>query len=362
MNRFAFVLLSPALASRSMLSDKTALLGGAKIRHLHLWLVLAAILSGCFGASADDARKFRFDSVCPMVHDPVMAHENGRFYIFSTGMGLDLMSSDDMKTWRREPSPLVPFPQWAQKPVPAYKGHTWAPDIVRRNGQWYLYYSCSTFGKNISAIGVAVNKTLDPASPDYCWNDLGQVVSSVPGRDDWNAIDPNVVFDTDGNPWLTFGSFWDGIQLVALDSDMKTPVAPQTTIARRVSPSARPASANAIEAPFIVYRQGWYYLFVSHDYCCKGLRSDYKTVVGRSRKITGPYLDRDGRDMADGGGTLLVGPNPLYSGVGHCSVYEVDGRWYFLAHGYDRSRKGSSRLFLRELTWSDGWPQLRVVP
>lgn len=302
------------------------------------------------------------------MHDPVMAFDNGRYYIYSTGMGIDVHSSDDMKTWRREPSPLRPFPEWPLEYVPTYKGHTWAPDIVKHDGKWYLYYSCSTFGKNISAIGVAVNKTLDPNDPEYKWEDLGLVIKSAPGENNWNAIDPAVSFDKDGKPWMTFGSFWDGIQLFPLADDMKTPLVEPVTVARRGTPDESDpelgkeegveAGPNAIEAPFIVYKDGWYYLIASHDYCCRGLRSNYKTVVGRSRDIQGPYVDSKGIDMRDGGGEILAAGDDDYAGVGHCGVYEFDGKWWFVAHGYDRSRAGASRLYLKPVVWDSGFPSV----
>lgn len=305
--------------------------------------------------------RFVFDAEYPDVHDPVMAYENGRYYMFTTGFGVGMMSSDDLKTWKPGPAPLDPVPAWAKEYVPAYEGHTWAPDIIKVGNRWYLYYSCSTFGKNISAIGVAVNKTLDPDSPDYKWEDLGLVVRSQPGINDWNAIDPNVIIDGKGNPWLTFGSFWDGIQLVKLKKDMKTLAGKPKTIARRRSPESvahlrEAANTNAIEAPFIISRDGYYYLFASHDYCCKGRDSNYKTIVGRSRSLDGPYLDKEGKDLADTGGTLIVGESDKYSGVGHCAVYDFGGKWYFVAHAYDKARRGASKLFLKEIRWEEGWP------
>lgn len=316
----------------------------------------------CMLSSASAARKeHRFEASYPDVHDPVMAVVDSVYYIFHTGVGIGMMSSRDMKIWKEEKSPLDPIPAWAMDSVPAYKGHTWAPDIVKANDRWYLYYSCSTFGKNISAIGVATNKTLHPDSPDYKWEDLGVVIVSHPGANDWNAIDPNIAFDEKGKPWMTFGSFWDGIQLVPLADDMKTPMATPVTIARRCLRTLKPdgtKKANPIEAPFIVYRDGYYYLFVSYDYCCRGLESTYKTAVGRSRSISGPYLGKDGKPMTEGGGEILIGETPEYSGVGHCSVYEVNGIWYFIAHAYDKSRRGASKLLIRPIEWRDGWPSI----
>ncbi len=305
--------------------------------------------------------EWKFDAFYPDVHDPVMAKEDGVYYMFTTGMGIGMMSSTDLKEWKMEKSPLDPIPAWAPELVPAYRGHTWAPDIIKVGDNWYLYYSCSTFGKNISAIGVATNKTLNPNSPDYKWTDLGMVIRSQPGINDWNAIDPNVVIDENGKPWMTFGSFWDGIQLVQLADDMKTQIGEPVTIARRrptesVAHGNEFANTNAIEAPFIVHHDGWYYLFVSYDFCCKGRSSNYKTAVGRSRSVTGPYMDKAGIPMTECGGEILVGPNTEYNGVGHCGVYEMDGKWYFIAHAYDKALRGASKLFLRELKWKDGWP------
>ncbi len=308
-----------------------------------------------------DFRGHAFDANDPNVHDPVMAKEGDTYYMFTTGMGIGMMSSKDLKTWKEEKAPLDPVPAWPKEFVPSYGGHTWAPDIVKHGDKWYLYYSCSTFYRNISAIGVAANSTLDPDSKDYKWEDLGMVIVSQPGVNDWNAIDPNVVFDEKGKPWLTFGSFWDGIQLVPLKDDMKTPAGSPVTIARRrpadkVAHGNETANTNAIEAPFIVKNDGWYYLFVSYDYCCKGLSSNYKTAVGRSKHVDGPYVDRSGLPMTECGGEILVGEGPAYSGVGHCSVYEIDGKWYLVAHAYDKSKRGASKLYMREMRWVDGWP------
>ena len=320
----------------------------------------------------------QFDANYPDVHDPVMAKgEDGRYYMFTTGFGVGVMSSADMKVWQQE-KPIFgrdEIPAWAKDTVPGYMGHTWAPDISYQQGQWLCYYSCSTFGKNGSAIGLAVNKTLDVNSPDFKWQDKGLVIASHKGKDNWNAIDPNLIIDQQtGAPYLTYGSFWDGIQLVALDKDFQTPLAAPTTIARRIDHhrdlkdieftvengrDTIEAGDNAIEAPFMIYNDGYYYLFVSWDYCCRGKNSTYKTVYGRSRSITGPFLDRNGQDMAFGGGTMLVGPTDRYFGMGHNSAYQFDGKWYFICHAYDSEVGARSKLYVRPMTFNqDGWIEI----
>lgn len=284
-----------------------------------------------------------------MAHDPVMACELGQWHVFATGMGIDHLTSSDRRTWHYA-APVFPTPpEWAAAAVPGYRGHTWAPDIIFHRGLWHIFYSCSAFGKNTSAIGHATAPTLAGGQ----WTDRGCIVQSVPGRDDWNAIDPNVCIDGDGTPWMAFGSFWSGIKLVRLRPDMSAIAEPE----QWHSIAKRDGGREAIEAPFIFKKGGKYYLFVSWDYCCRGAKSDYKVVVGRADNITGPYIDRDGRRMDKGGGTLVVGPDRRWHGIGHCAAYTVEGQDWFVCHGYSAADGGMAHLVVKKMGWTkDGWP------
>jgi arabinan endo-1,5-alpha-L-arabinosidase len=298
------------------------------------------------------------------VHDPVITKEANTWYLFCTGFGISCYSSTDLITWKKEDPVLAGPPQWATLAVPGYKGHTWAPDISYYNGMYHLYYSVSTFGKNRSAIGLAANKTLDPKSPNFGWTDLGPVVESVPGRDRWNAIGPNLAVDEQGTPWLCFGSFWDGIKLVKLQADAKTPAHPQEwyTLASRTRKTPADTAGNmAVEAPFIFKKSNYYYLFVSWDQCCKGQESTYKVMVCRSQNITGPYTNKNGVDMTRGGGSLLLqGDTENWYATGHSAVYSLEGKDLFICHGYDRKDNGKSKLIIREIVWDEaGWPVLQ---
>ena len=161
------------------------------------------------------------------VHDPVMIKEGNTYYLFCTGMGISCFSSSNMKDWKKEKSVFESPPEWAVNTIPEFKGHIWAPDISFHNGQYYLYYSVSAFGKNTSCIGLVTNKTLDPTSPNFKWTDHGKVIQSVPGRDLWNAIDPNLAYDDQQQPWLVFGSFWNGMKLVKMDKGLKQVAQPE---------------------------------------------------------------------------------------------------------------------------------------
>ncbi|HKI89611.1 MAG TPA: arabinan endo-1,5-alpha-L-arabinosidase [Draconibacterium sp.] len=305
------------------------------------------------------------------VHDPVIIRQNDIYYIFCTGRGISVWSSKDMKNWQNEKPIFDEPPQWALNTVAGFSGHIWAPDISYFNGEYFLYYSVSTFGKNTSCIGLATNKTLDPADHEFKWVDHGKIIQSFPGKTNWNAIDPNLIIADNGTPYLTFGSFWDGIKQVKLSPDAKSvndDLKHLPTIAsRKTNPNAPnppsidnnpvDAGGNAIEAPFIFKKGNYYYLFASIDYCCKGPKSTYKMIIGRSEKIPGPYFDKMGKPLASGGGTILLQGNKNWYGVGHNAVANFDGTDYMVFHGYDASDNGRSKLLIRKISWDkDGWP------
>ncbi len=287
------------------------------------------------------------------VHDPCLIKRGETYYVFSTGRGIPVKSSRDLIRWddagRVFPDAL---PEWTRTAVPGVRT-LWAPDISFFAGEYHLYYSVSTFGSQRSCIGLATNRTLDPASPDFRWVDRGKVVESRPTRDDYNAIDPNVVLDDSGTPWLSFGSFWGGIRLVKLDPRTGLPSAD----AGKVRAIARRPPPDAIEAPFLVRKGEFFYLFVSFDYCCKGEKSDYYVVVGRSRDVTGPYADRDGVPMLEGGGTVVIEGRGSLRGPGHNAVVLGPEGDLFVHHFYDADAKGLVKMQIRSLTWdADGWP------
>ena len=119
---------------------------------------------------------------------------------------------------------------------------------------------------------------------------------------------------------------------------------------------------NAIEAPFIFKHGGYYYLFVSWDYCCRGKKSNYRVAVGRSKDVAGPYLDKAGKDMLNGGGTVVMeGDKKNWEAAGHCAAYTFDGQDIFICHGYSATRNGAAFLIQRPITWTpDGWPVIKL--
>lgn len=288
-------------------------------------------------------------------HDPVMIKQGATYYLFFTGRGVQWRSSPDLVTWKTRGSVFEALPAWTAEAVPGARNSAWAPDISFFNGKYYLYYSVSTFGSQRSVIGLATNKTLDPASPDYKWEDQGLVMAST-AADDFNAIDPNHVIDANGKHWLEFGSFWGGLKLIALDPKTGKRLAGDTAV-HPIAARLPMKGGRAIEGGFIIRHGGWYYLFASYDFCCKGKDSTYRMVVGRSKDILGPYLGKDGSSMMADGGTPLLGPTARWAGVGHNGFISDGGKDYVVYHGYDLEKNGAQTLRISPVTWtSEGWP------
>ncbi len=301
-----------------------------------------------------------------IVHDPVAIESNGSYYMFNTGKGIASLKSDDLINWRYLGPVFRNSPDWAKKEVPKFDGNIWAPDISFHNGKYFLYYSISSFASNRSCVGVATNTTLNPDDPDFMWQDKGKVLESVPGRDNWNAIDPNLIFDENGNPWLSFGSFWGGLKIVRMNDDLLSIAKPEEwhTIASRDRDKSLdetdPGNA-AIEAPFIFKRDDYYYLFVSFDLCCRGEKSNYNVRVGRSKSLTGQYYDKNGVSMLNGGGTLILSGDDKFYGVGHNAVYSFNNEDYFFCHAYLKKDNGKPILLTKKIIWdSEGWPSFNL--
>jgi arabinan endo-1,5-alpha-L-arabinosidase len=305
------------------------------------------------------------------VHDPVLIKAEDVYYLFATGGRrgrgiLPIHTSRDLRQWERAGFAFEQLPDWARGEIPRAR-NAWAPDISFFNGKYHLYYSVSSFGVNESAIGLATNNSLDPNNSEYKWVDQGIVVRSRPGVDDFNAIDPNLVIEDAGNVWLSWGSFWGGIMMRRVDLQTGKLSTQDTTLhklaARPRSETQQTPSANgAIEAPFLVRRGDHWYLFVSWDLCCKGANSTYKVVVGRSPTITGPYVDKDGKRMSDGGGSLVIeAATDHWRGAGHQAVYRENEIDYLVFHAYS-AENGRSRLQISTMVWEEGWPRVAALP
>lgn len=281
-------------------------------------------------------------------HDPSLIKENDKWWLFHTGRGVGVKSSNDGLNWKNE-DPILDNPiKWWSKYVNNFDkdNDVWAPDLEFFNDKWWLYYSVSEFGTNNSLIGLLSADNIE----NYNWQDEGLVITSTEGQE-YNTIDPNLFIDPDGNPWLVFGSWFDGIKLTKIDpKNMKTTGEIYSLARRQIG--KRPAG---VEAPTLTYRNGYYYLFISIDHCCRGSRSDYKIAFGRSDKITGPYRDRNGINLLEKGGDVLAAADEKYIGYGGQDIFNNQ---LLVHHAYNK-KNGEYRFFIKQLEWGNGWPKIK---
>jgi arabinan endo-1,5-alpha-L-arabinosidase len=287
-------------------------------------------------------------------HDPsTIIQCREEYWVFCTGRGVPSYHSRDLVKWEAGPAVFTNAPGWVAEAVPANRWmYYWAPDVIHLGDRYLLYYAVSSFGKNRSAIGLATNPTLDPADPQFHWTDQGIVFQSAE-TNNFNAIDPAITQDGDGHLWLAFGSFWSGIKLIRLDPATGKPPATNSLVFSL-------ASNDSIEAAYLYRHDHLYYLFVNWGRCCRGTNSTYEIRVGRSPKITGPYLDRTGADLMTGGGSPFLATDGPFIGPGHAGIVSAGGADWLSCHFYDGTRHGLPTLGLLPLHWdTNGWPEVR---
>ena len=288
------------------------------------------------------------------VHDPSMIWDGSRYVLFATDRTLSVRTSTDMRQWTSAGNGFSSVPAWVTTTLGATPPNLWAPDVSFFNCTFHVYYAGSTFGSRNSVIGLVTTPTLDPASPNYHFTDVGLIVRSV-AADTANAIDPNVTYDESGAPWLAWGSYGtSGIQLHQLDAatgKLSTTNSTTYSIADR--------NGSSIEGASIVSHNGFFYLFASFGTCCVGIDSTYTTVVGRAAKITGPYTNKAGALMTDGASELLLAKSGRYIGPGGGTAFRTGMNYLYVYHYYDGNDAGASKLLVRPINWSaDNWPVL----
>ena len=323
-------------------------------------LPMSAII-GAFGVSTAMAADWYAKDNLQPGHDPSMIRFEDGYALMSTNNNLQLWTSEDAYSWRDHKSTVSKIPQWAYTYAPKTEG-IWAPDIFYMNGEYRVYYCVSEFGVRNSAIGYQSTTSIMPGSTGYGWKDHGHVFHTKQGADSYNAIDADVVRDTEGNYWMAFGSFGLGIQLIKLDvktgyqaSDDKTVY----NIARRTSK----ASGGAEEGPSLIEHGGKYFLFTAWDKCCQQgpniEQTTYKTAYGRADKVTGPYKDRAGNNMATGGGTILLERYGRYVGPGGGEAFQDLNRVRFVHHYYDLNGDKYNHIHIRDVVFTDdNWAEM----
>ncbi len=317
--------------------------------------------------AAGPLTNYEFTGDTSPVHDPSIIRQGSTDYLFSTdasstqGGFIPIRCSTDKIAWKGCGYVFTSLPSWIADAVPAAT-EIWAPDISFFNGLYHVYYAVSSFGSNTSAIGLVTNTTLDSTNPNYSWVDQGLILQSS-SSDNFNAIDPNILVDAGGSVWLTYGSFWGGIYQQQIDP--ATGKIQSGSAVNHLAERAGDVPNDPIEGSSLVYKNGYYYLFVSWDYCCETnpAQSDYKIVVGRGSSPNGPFLDQSGVDMAAGGGTILLQGDSTWAGPGGQTAYidSTDGD-LIVFHSLLLSQNGLDYLFVRSLTWdNNNWPVIGMT-
>lgn len=322
------------------------------------------------------------------VHDPSSIIKDGdTYWIFATGDGIQAQYSKDLVTWENGPTPFTTtsFPSWiknyAKTDDESFGGHFWAPDIIHMNNKYYLYYSCSMWGTMHSCIGCVTNKTLNPDSPDYKWEDLGDIGLHSPDFSangsgwDVNMIDPAMMRSDDGKVWMIYGSFnKGGIMVSEVDTISGKPIGSKVSIANSWTGNRYFEG----EGGCMFQRNGYYYLVYNKGGCCNGIASTYHMVIGRSTSPKGPFRDKDNRPLrvigsASGGSPFFShddsrGNDDRFYGPGHFGIFQEDGTDYVTFHYYspngyypseEAGNKGGPTLGMGYLVWgNDEWPSL----
>jgi arabinan endo-1,5-alpha-L-arabinosidase len=300
------------------------------------------------------------------VLDPSIIRQGSTYYAFSTDVAgypqsgnLPIHCSQDKINWvdcgRVFPKGM---PAWIKQRVPGVLG-LWAPDISFFNGLYHLYYNGSLLHTQQTVIGLATNVTLDPSDPDYQWIDRGVVMESKPG-DDFNALDPTILLDSDNSVWMTYGSYWSGIKQRQIDPATGMLLLSNPT---RYDLATRPGVPNdPIEGASLVHHGNYYYLFVSVDYCCEQSETDnnYKQAVGRSSSLHGPFIDEVGTPMMNGGGTVLIEGNKTWNAPGGGTAFldTARGESLIIFHAHDLNANNTPYQWVKSLEWVNNWPQI----
>ncbi|MGA2060242.1 MAG: family 43 glycosylhydrolase [Thermoguttaceae bacterium] len=282
-------------------------------------------------------------------HDPsTMIYDGSHYYYYCTGQGILSKYSSNTTSWFEGSAVFSTQPSWTTTAVPGFTGYFWAPEISYFNGLYHMYYAVSTFGSQVSAIGMATSTSLS----NPVWTDHGSAVLQSHVGSAFNTIDPSILKDNNGNMWMTFGSFWQGIYEVQLDPTtglLKSPSNPTY-----IQLAKNPADPNdAIEASYLYHRGGYYYLFVNWD----NLNNTYNIRVGRSTSVNGPFLDQSGVNMVSGGGTLFLASEGNYIAPGQIGIYTKSNTEYYSYHYLDGNNNNSATYGINQMFWTnDAWP------
>ena len=324
-------------------------------KNMHIKKLLVLSVSLCLTACSSSSSKVEDDPENQpknVYHNPVINYslpdpsvikgEDGYFYLYATEniRNLPIHRSKDLVEWEYVGTAFTNDTRPDFEP----KGGLWAPDINKIGDKYVLYYSMSVWGGEWTCgIGCA---TAD--KPEGPFKDHGKMFRSNEINVQ-NSIDPFYMEDG-GKKYLFWGSF-RGIYGIELSDD---------GLSIKKGAKLRQVAGTAYEGTYIHKKDGYYYFFASIGTCCEGLKSTYTTVVGRSKKLFGPYVDKSGKKMLDNHHEVLIHKNDAFVGTGHNSEIVTDkaGNDWMFYHAVSTKNPGGRVLMMDKVNWKDGWPSV----
>lgn len=275
--------------------------------------------------------------------DPTIIKAGNTFFLYATEdtRNLPILKSENLINWSFVGTAFTDSTRPSFEP----KGGIWAPDINLIKNKYVMYYSMSVWGGEWTCgIGVA---TAD--KPEGPFIDHGKLFRSNE-IDVQNSIDPFYIEDN-GRKYLAWGSF-RGIYIIELSED---------GLSIKEAATKKQIAGTAFEGTYIHKQNNYYYFFGSIGTCCEGAKSTYQLVVGRSKSLFGPYVDKNGKDMIENGYSVVISGNERFVGNGHCSEIvkdKVGNDWIFY-HGVDLKNPKGRVLLMDQVLWdSEGWPYI----
>lgn len=288
--------------------------------------------------------------------DPTVIRMGNEFYVYVTGGRVRGYRSADLLNWNRIGNVSEVFtqrPDFTDDNV--NETGMWAPDINHFDDKYVMYYSISKWGGGATCgIGIGISDLPQGPFLPPPGNPNGKLfVSGEIGVH--NSIDP-CFFEEDGKRYLFWGS-WGGIHMTELTAD---------GYAVKDMTKKKQVAGKSFEAVYIHKRGNYYYMFASIGACCEGMNSSYKVVVGRSTRIDGPYLNKNGVDMNTFDAwnptnytPIVLRGNEMFAGPGHNSRIITDDKGvdWMLYHAYVHNGSDSRSLMIDKVEWdADGWP------
>ena len=305
-----------------------------------------------------------FDTDFP---DPtVIRAADGWYYAYATQTivagqmhNIQAARSRDLVRWERLPDALPVKPSWANQTQ-----KFWAPHVSQAGSTYYMYYSADP--NTLTGLCLAVATARAPAGP---FTDVGRPLRC---GESFVNIDP-MAFDDPitGKRLLYWGSGFQPIRVQELAPD-RVSFARGSRPVELVAPIKDEDPANyqrLIEGAWVVYRNGFYYLFYSGDNCC-GERAHYAVQVARSRRATGPFqtlAQTTGRKSS-----TILERNARWLAPGHNSVVrDTAGQDWMFYHAIDEQNRylpkdasiGGDRdvrrvMLMDRIMYRGGWPRI----